>query len=72
MKRDLCISNEEKFGLYARLYYSMGLYVTFITGFFGHKNISRIFSVDELFKYYDNEIYGAYLGRTGNGVLDNL
>lgn len=66
MKRDICISNEEKFGLYARLYYSMGLDVTFINGFFGHKNILRIFSVDELFKYYDNEIYGAYLGRTGN------
>ena len=66
MKRDIIISNEVKFGLYARLYNSMGLDVTFINGFFGRKNILRVFSVGDLFRYYDNEIYEASLGRTGN------
>ena len=66
MKRDITISNEVKFGLYARLYNSMGLDVTFINGFFGQKNILRVFSVDDLFRYYDNEIYEASLGRKGN------
>ena len=66
MKRDITITNEDKFGLFARLYNSMGLEVTYINGFFGRKNILRVFSVNDLFKYYDNEIYEACLGRTNN------
>ena len=66
MERDLSISNEDKFALYARLYNSMGLDLTYINGYFGQKNILRVFSVYNFFKYYDDEIYEARLGKAGN------
>lgn len=43
----------------------MGFNVTYINGYFGEKNILRIFTIQEFFKYYDNEIYEASIGLKG-------
>lgn len=67
MQNSSIISNQEKFLLYSHYYKSVGFNsITYINGFFGKKNILRIFTLQDFFKYYDNEILRIKIALKGN------
>lgn len=67
MQNSSIISNQEKFLLYSHYYKYIGFNsITYINGFFGRKNILRIFTLQDFFKYYDNEILKIKIALRGN------
>ena len=67
MQNSSIISNQEKFLLYSHYYKSIGFNsITYINGFYGKKNILRIFTLQDFFKYYDNEILRIKIALKGN------
>ena len=67
MQNSSIISNQEKFLLYSHYYKSIGFNsITYINGFYGKENILRIFTLQDFFKYYDNEILRIKIALKGN------
>ena len=56
------IKNDVKFALYANYYISKGFELTYLNGYFGNRNVLRIFTIYDFFDYYDNEIESSHLG----------